>query len=120
MDVGSVATVGDAAVLAGTYVAAAAGGGLVGNGAYDGLRAVVGWFQRRGVEPDARWADGPLQEAEVAGMGEIDAGSMSERVWLIAQVRVEVDSIGGKHAHVYSDNSRVTQIMTVEVPLKNN
>ena len=53
MDVGSVATVGDAAVLAGTYVAAAAGGGLVGNGAYDGLRAVVGWFQRRGVEPDA-------------------------------------------------------------------
>ena len=120
MDVGSVATVGDAAVLAGTYVAAAAGGGLVGNGAYDGLRAVVGWFQRRGVEPDARWADGPLQEAEVAGMGEIDAGSMSELVGLIAQARGEVGSIGGNHAHVTGDNTRVTQIGTVAGPLTTN
>lgn len=120
MDPDVVVTIGDAAVLAGTYVAAAAGGGVVGNAAYDGLRGVAGWFRHRGVEPEPSWVEGPLPEATLAGIGEVDAGTHAELVELLALAQVEVGSIGGNHAQVVGDNSRVTQIGTVSGPFTIN
>ena len=56
----------------------------------------------------------------LAGIGEIDVGTLTQLIELTAQARVEVGPIGGNHAHVTGDDARVTQIGTVTGPLTIN
>ncbi len=110
MDTSLVAQVSEAAVVVGTYLGATSVGGVVQGASFESVKALIGWFRGRGVEPESAWQDAGVAAGVPARLQAVTEVEAERLVSLTRQARTEITVLGGNHATSSGDNSPATAV----------
>ena len=81
MDTSLVAQVSEAAVVVGTYLGATSVGGVVQGASFESVKALIGWFRGRGVEPESAWQDAGVAAGVPARLQAVTEVEAERLVW---------------------------------------